>query len=266
VLTKPSPFSAEIARTAVVAFPVRVPVALMRVGSRYSELHHPDVPNAWWRTAADDLLVGPPDFGPGSPIGATSGTGPFFGFVGPRSNGIEILRIHAGRLYRARWLPLCFRILLKPRHRRSLIFRQIALWIDRGRSSFGRSQRQFDTSVREDKVRGREFLQPEAGFAASVAQLIISFVSVPRSCLRKSRTTSKVQKRKTERRPSRTTVGGPTRGTRGIRSANVSLNLEVWDSFYQSMSGFLVTWHGGARRSTPQFGSNQCRAGLGCAA
>jgi hypothetical protein len=61
----------------------------------------------------------------------------------------------------------------KSRHGGSLILRQVALWIDRGLSSFCRYQRQFDASVPEGKARGREFLQPEAGLAAGVAQLIM---------------------------------------------------------------------------------------------
>src|SRR5271166_2427723 len=87
--------------------------------------------------------------------------------------GVEILRLHVGKLDRLRKAVLCFLILLKPRHRRSLLLRQVALWIDRGLSSFRRSQSQFDTRVPEDKIRGREFLQPNAGFAAGVAQLIV---------------------------------------------------------------------------------------------
>src|ERR1700722_462559 len=87
--------------------------------------------------------------------------------------GVELLRFHVGKLHRPRKSLLCFLILLKPRHRRGLLLQQVALWIDRGLASFWRSQRQFDTRVPEDKIRCREFLQPNTGFAASIAQLIV---------------------------------------------------------------------------------------------
>jgi hypothetical protein len=76
--------------------------------------------------------------------------------------------------------------------------------LDRGLSSFWRTQRQFDTRVPEDKIRGREFLQPNTGFAAGIAQLIVrrqhhqyfhvrsrSFLYYGQLSVRKSRTTTK---------------------------------------------------------------------------
>src|ERR1700722_3880151 len=87
--------------------------------------------------------------------------------------GVEVFRLHIGKPDRLRKRLLRRLVLLEPRHRGGLILWQIALWIDRGLPAFRGGQRQLDTSVPEDKVRGGEFLKPEAGFAASVAELIV---------------------------------------------------------------------------------------------
>ena len=64
-------------------------------------------------------------------------------------------------------------IFLKPRHRRRLIFRQIALRIERRLSAFRRGERQFNAGISEDKIGGGKFFQPETSLAAGVAQLIV---------------------------------------------------------------------------------------------
>src|ERR1700719_1481228 len=57
-------------------------------------------------------------------------------------------------------------ILLEPYLRRSLIFRQVALWIDRRLPTFRRGQREIDTGISENKVRGRTLFKPKTGFTA----------------------------------------------------------------------------------------------------
>src|SRR5215469_4296591 len=88
-------------------------------------------------------------------------------------HGVKIFCLHIGELDCLRKLFLCSLVLLKSRHRGSLIFRQITLRIDGGLASLWRSQGQLDTRVPENKVRGRKLFQPEPGLTARVAKLIV---------------------------------------------------------------------------------------------
>ena len=89
-------------------------------------------------------------------------------------NGVEVFRLHVRKFYRAMARAFCAgRVLLKSRHGRRLIFRQVALWIEWGLTAFRRGQRQINASVPEDEVRGREFFKPEPGLATRVAELIM---------------------------------------------------------------------------------------------
>jgi len=65
------------------------------------------------------------------------------------------------------------RILLKASHRRGLIFWQITLWIYRGLPTFRRGERQIDTSISENEVRGGTFFEPKTGFAPCIAKLVV---------------------------------------------------------------------------------------------
>src|SRR6185295_3307210 len=87
--------------------------------------------------------------------------------------GVEILRFRVRKLDGMGKSFLCRFILLEPRHRGSLIFWQIALRVDRRLSAFRRGERQLYTGIPEKKIGGREFFEPEPGFATRVAQLIV---------------------------------------------------------------------------------------------
>src|SRR5208282_4943174 len=65
------------------------------------------------------------------------------------------------------------RVLLEPRHRRRLIFRQVALRIERRLPAFRRGERQLNASIAEYEIGGREFLKPETSRAARVPQLVV---------------------------------------------------------------------------------------------
>src|SRR5580700_4682060 len=88
-------------------------------------------------------------------------------------NGIEVFRLHVRELHRVSESLLRRRVLLEPRHRRGLIFRQIAFRIEWRLPTFRRGQRQLNSSITEYEIRRRELLQPEASLAAGVAQLIM---------------------------------------------------------------------------------------------
>jgi hypothetical protein len=72
-------------------------------------------------------------------------------------DSVVIFRFYRVELDRLRKLFLCSRVLLKPGHFRSLVFRQIALRIDRRLPSLRRRQRQLDLRVAKDEVRCGEF-------------------------------------------------------------------------------------------------------------
>src|SRR5580698_9824633 len=86
---------------------------------------------------------------------------------------VVIFRSHIGQPEGLGKMLLRGLILLEPRHGRRLTFRKIALRIDRWLSTFWRSQRQPYAGVFENKVGCREFLKPETGLAAGVAELIV---------------------------------------------------------------------------------------------
>jgi hypothetical protein len=85
----------------------------------------------------------------------------------------EIPSSDIGELHRLRQLALRPFILLEPRHRRSLILRQIALRIDGRLAAPRRRERQFDARVSEDEIRGRKLFEPKPRLATSVAQSIV---------------------------------------------------------------------------------------------
>src|SRR5215831_637543 len=64
-------------------------------------------------------------------------------------HGVEVFCLHVRKLYcvgKGFQRPV---ILLEPCHCRSLIFRKIALWIDRRLATFGRGEHQINTRISE---------------------------------------------------------------------------------------------------------------------
>jgi hypothetical protein len=86
---------------------------------------------------------------------------------------VIVLWFHVGELHGLRQSLLRSRIALKPHHRLGLIFREVALGIDRWLAACGRGERQLHTGISKDEVRGSKLFQPEARLAASVAELIV---------------------------------------------------------------------------------------------
>ena len=86
---------------------------------------------------------------------------------------VVILRFNVGQFH---CLGKCFLrrwVLLKPSHGGSLTFWQIALRVDGWLPTIWRGEGQLYPGIAENEVRGREFFEPEAGFAARVAKGIV---------------------------------------------------------------------------------------------
>src|ERR1019366_4663293 len=64
-------------------------------------------------------------------------------------------------------------VLLEPARRRRLAVGRVALWIDRRLAALGRRQGDIGAGILEDVIGSGELLQPEARFAARVAQLVV---------------------------------------------------------------------------------------------
>jgi hypothetical protein len=88
-------------------------------------------------------------------------------------NGVEVFRLHVRKLDRIGQSLLRRRVLLEPRHRRRLIFRQVAFRIERRLPAFRRGERHIDAGIPEHEIGGREFLKPETSRAARVPQLVV---------------------------------------------------------------------------------------------
>ena len=86
---------------------------------------------------------------------------------------VEILRSHIRKFDGICKVFLRRCIFLEPGHGGRLIFWQIALRIDRWLAAFRGGNRQLNTGVSENEVGSGKFFQPETGFAASVAELVV---------------------------------------------------------------------------------------------
>ena len=64
-------------------------------------------------------------------------------------------------------------ILLEPTGDVGLEARLVALWIERRARALGRCKGDLGAGIFEDIVRCRQFLQPEAGLAPRVAELVV---------------------------------------------------------------------------------------------
>ncbi len=88
-------------------------------------------------------------------------------------NGVEVFGLHVRKFDRVGESLLRRRVLLEPRHRRRLIFRQIAFRIERRLPAFRRGERQLNAGIPEYEIGGREFLQPKTSREARVSQLVV---------------------------------------------------------------------------------------------
>src|SRR5947209_18993187 len=86
---------------------------------------------------------------------------------------VEVFRFHIREFDRLRQRRLRRLVLLEPSHGGRLALRKITLRIDRGLPAFRRSERQSYARVPEYEVGSGELLQPEAGLATGLAQLIM---------------------------------------------------------------------------------------------
>src|ERR1700678_3344539 len=88
-------------------------------------------------------------------------------------HGVEIFRFHVRQFGRLGEGLLRGGVFFEPNLRLGLIFGQVAFRVERGLAAFGRGEGQFDAGITEYEVGRSEFFEPEAGFAAGVAELIV---------------------------------------------------------------------------------------------